>query len=176
MKSVLILLLSIIIMLLSLLTGIPAFCQILHPADWEFKVSTRQIKSGDNLELFFRVTLEDTWYIYSTDQDPEVGPLPADIAFDSHDSFKLIGKPVPVGVKQKYDKVWKDSVRIIDESGGGFRQKVKIIAENPVIRGTISYSVCSMKTGQCVFPEEDFEFTGISVIVEKDTQPGKKGD
>ena len=49
------------------------------------------------------------------------------------------------------------NVRYIDESGGGFVQKIKILKENPVIKGTIVYSVCSTETGLCIFPEEEFE-------------------
>ena len=137
--------------------------QVRTPARWQFSVVEDNGVVGETVTLEFKVTLDNTWYIYSTDQDPEVGPLPAEIIFEPHESYVLLGEAIPVKVKQKYDEVWLDSIRIIAESGGGFLQKVKILSPNPVIRSSITYSVCSMETGLCIFPEEDFEFSGIKV-------------
>ncbi len=129
--------------------------QIFDPADWEH--SPIMAKVGDTSEITLKVILDDSWYIYSNDQDPDLGPKPTEVIFEPHSSYQLVGDLQPIGVKEKYDDVWEGNVRYIDESGGGFVQKIKILKDNPVIRGTIAYSVCSMVTGQCVFPEEEFE-------------------
>ena len=137
------------------------------PAKWQFSVAENVVEIGQEATLRLEVELEDTWYIYSTDQDPEVGPLPTEIRFEPHESYALKGAPVPVKVKQKYDEVWLDSIRIVGESGGGFLQKIRILDQNPVIKGRIIYSVCSMETGLCVFPKENFDFTGMVVASQK---------
>ncbi len=129
--------------------------QILDPADWEF--SQLDAKVGETQEVTLKVILDDSWYIYSNDQDPELGPKPTEITFAAHPSYELVEGLKPLKVKEKYDDIWEGNIRFIDESGGGFIQKIKVLKDNPVIRGTIVYSVCSMVTGQCVFPEEEFE-------------------
>lgn len=144
--------------------------QLLDPADWEFiptQVGTsakvgiseplESAEIGEIIALNLKVILDDSWYIYSNDQDPDVGPKPTEVLFEQHQSYELVDGLKPLKVKEKYDDIWMGQVRYIDESGGGFVQKIKILKDNPVIRGTIVYSVCSMVTGQCVFPEEEFE-------------------
>ena len=137
------------------LTYIWSNAQILDPADWEFSSMTAEV--GETREITLSVILDDSWYIYSNDQDPDLGPKPTEVLFEPHPSYELVDGLKPLKVKEKYDDVWMGNVRYIDESGGGFVQKIKILKDNPVIRGTIVYSVCSMVTGQCVFPEEEFE-------------------
>ena len=137
-----------------------AMAQLLDPADWEF--SAIRANAGDTQEITLNVLLEETWYIYSNDQDPEVGPRPTVVNFEPHPSYALVGDLKPLKVKEKYDDIWMGNVRYIDESGGGFVQRIKVLQNNPVIRGTILYSVCSMKTGQCIFPEEEFEINVLT--------------
>ena len=129
--------------------------QLLDPADWEYSGVKAQV--GETQEIILTVILDDSWYIYSSDQDPDLGPKPTAVIFEPHPSYELVGGLKPLKVKEKYDDIWEGNIRYIDESGGGFVQKMKILKANPVIRGTIVYSVCSMVTGQCVFPEEEFE-------------------
>ncbi len=134
--------------------------QLLDPADWEFSSVTAKV--GEEQEITLSVILDDSWYIYSNDQDPDLGPKPTEVIFEAHPSYKLLDGLKTLKVKEKYDDIWMGNVRYIDESGGGFVQKIRVLKENAVIRGTIVYSVCSMVTGQCVFPEEDFEIKVIS--------------
>ena len=129
--------------------------QILDPVDWEFSPVNAKLVEIQEIQL--RIILDDSWYIYSNDQDPDVGPKPTEVIFEPHDSYQLVGEVQPIKVKEKYDEVWMGNVRYIDESGGGFVQKIKILKENPVIKGTIVYSVCSTETGLCIFPVEEFE-------------------
>ncbi|WP_208103850.1 protein-disulfide reductase DsbD family protein [Flagellimonas ochracea] len=129
--------------------------QLLDPADWEFSSVTAKV--GETQEIKLQVILDDSWYIYSNDQDTDLGPRPTEVIFERHSSYELLGELRPIKVKEKYDDIWEGNIRYIDESGGGFVQKIKILQDNPVIRGTIVYSACSMVTGQCVFPEEEFK-------------------
>ena len=144
-----------IIVLVVALVSFLGHGQLLDPADWEFSDLT--VKVGETQDIKLKVILEDSWYIYSNDQDPNVGPKPTEVVFDPHPTYQLVGELKPLKVKEKYDDIWMGTVRYIDESGGGFVQRIKVLKPNPVIRGTIVYSVCSMETGQGVFPEDEFE-------------------
>ncbi|GAA3604988.1 protein-disulfide reductase DsbD family protein [Flavivirga amylovorans] len=125
--------------------------QILNPADWTYQLS----KEDHELELQFKVKLDDTWYVYATDQDPDLGPIPTSLELKG-EGFKKVGAPKPIKVKTKYDAIWEGDTRLITESGGGFTQRIKLLEANPKINATINYTVCSMKTGQCVFGEQEF--------------------
>ena len=133
--------------------------QLLDPANWEVKVKNGTVQIGKEAEVCFTVQLNKGWYIYSPDQDADLGPVPTSFELINGKDFKIVGKPIPMKVIDKYDDVWEGTVRIIKESGGGFRQRIKVLEANPTIRGTISYTVCSEETGQCIFPDDDFEIT-----------------
>ena len=143
--------------------------QILDPADWEFMATkvgaTEQLetaKLGETIAINIKVILDDTWYIYSNDQDPDIGPRPTQVKFELHPSYVIVGALKPFKVKEKFDNIFMGPIRYIDETGGGFVQQIKVLQPNPVIRGTIVYSVCSMETGQCIFPEEEFEINVLT--------------
>ena len=142
------------VLLLFIFPSVSVFSQVLKPARWTYETS----KAGDEIAIFFKVELDSGWYIYSPDQDPDLGPIPTSVNFEVK-GYELMGKPEPFGVHTKYDTVWEGNIRIIEKSGGGFIQKIKVLQPDPVIRGKVVYTVCSEKTGQCFFPEEDFEIT-----------------
>ncbi len=126
--------------------------QILEPAKWSYII---QENSSKELELTFKVNLDDTWYVYATDQNPDLGPIPTSVKLEGS-GFKNIGEPKPIKAKTKYDEVWEGDTRVITESGGGFIQRIKVLDPNLKIKATINYTVCSMETGQCVFGEQEF--------------------
>jgi len=49
--------------------------QILKPAKWSYATSTQKYQVGYELELIFKVEIDKNWYLYSTDFDPNLGPL-----------------------------------------------------------------------------------------------------
>ena len=147
---------------LLLLTGLQIClvqAQTSRVASWEITMDRNSIKTKKETTLRFTVDLKEGWYIYAPDQDPDLGPVPTSVIFEKSDAFTPVGIPKPFRVKEKYDEVWEGTVRIIEESGGGFIQTLQVRKANPVIRGRIIYTVCSEKTGQCLFPEKEFELT-----------------
>ncbi|GAA3605023.1 hypothetical protein GCM10022396_22880 [Flavivirga amylovorans] len=140
-------------MLLIVICSFSIKAQILEPAKWFYTV---QENSNQELELTFKVNLDDTWYVYATDQNPDLGPIPTSLELKG-EGFKTIGEPKPIKVKIKYDAIWEGDTRVITESGGGFTQRIKVLEPNPKIKATINYTVCSMETGQCVFGEQEFD-------------------
>ena len=130
--------------------------QILEPAKWQFSLSKQDIKLGDSIELVFTIQLDDTWHLYSNDQNYEIGPLPTSFEFEPNNTYKLIGDVVPIRSIKKYDEVFEVDVNYFEHTAE-FRQKVKILSKNPVIKGFYEYQVCSSLNGRCMFAEDNFD-------------------
>ena len=131
--------------------------QILTPASWEHSVSKNNASIGEEVELLFTATLDDTWFIYSSENELETGPVPAEFIFEPGDSYELIGDIVPVDFKEKYDEVFKGKVNYKDKEAT-FKQKVRILKDNPVISVEYYYQVCTTVDGMCVLGDGQFEF------------------
>ena len=137
--------------------------QILRPARWSYHTSEREVEIGDEIELIFKVKLDDTWHLYSNEQDYEIGPLPTEIHFEPHESYRIVGALIPKGeIIAEYDTLWEETVRYFKHEAE-FRQKVKILKEEPVIRGNYTYQVCTTVDGRCVPGDEDFAFNRVIV-------------
>ncbi len=126
----------------------------------EFKVTSdkQDIKVGDEITLTFTSLIEKDWYMYSNDFDPNLGPIVAEILFDKNKTFALIGSIKPIGAKKHYEEIWGGSVSIFTEKAV-FKQKIKILSDKPIIKGTLYYQECSEVTGVCMPPfDQTFEF------------------
>ncbi|WP_027000902.1 protein-disulfide reductase DsbD family protein [Eisenibacter elegans] len=142
--------------------------QILKPAKWQMSLSTTEVTVGDELELIFTATIDDKWYLYSSDFDPNLGPQVTEFSFTPHPSYQLLGGIRPINPQKKYDDIWEGEYTYFKKKGE-FRQRVKILAENPKIEGTYSYQVCSDVDGKCIPFESDFSFKNIKAKPAKDT-------
>lgn len=153
--------------LLFLLIINTANAQVLQPAKWTYAVSQDSTQVGDEIELIFRAVIDKPWYLYSSDFDPDLGPMVTEFSFEKSNSYALVGGIVPVNPNKKYDEIWKGEVTYF-KGIGEFRQKVKILDENPIIKGSYSYQVCSDIDGKCIPFDEDFS---VSVMTNK-VNPG----
>jgi thiol:disulfide interchange protein len=146
-----------------LLPGGDAFAQIQKPASWTYTFSKTEVKKGETVDLVYTALLQNDWYIYSSDFDPELGPMLTSFKMEPNDSYQLVGKLKPQNPKQKYEEVWGGNVRYFDNKAV-FKQTVKILSDNPVIKGTSEYQTCRHTNGLCVPGSEDFEFKGLKVL------------
>jgi thiol:disulfide interchange protein len=71
-----------------------------------------------------------------------------------------VGKIKPIGAKKKYDELWGGEYTYFTKKAE-FRQRIRVLQDNPLIKGSFEYQVCSEKDGKCVPGEEAFDFTGI---------------
>src|SRR5690606_35459555 len=71
--------------------------------------------------------------------------------------YELVEGIVPVGQKKKYDPLWEGEYTYFIGTAE-FRQKLKILEQNPLVEGTISYQICSDESGQCIPFDYDFSF------------------
>ncbi len=154
---------KLLFVLFALLGGIASFAQILQPATWNYEVSKKEVKAGETVDLIFTATITKDWYLYSSDFDPDLGPMVTTFAFAPNDSYQPVGKVQPVKPKKKYDAIWEGEYTYFTGKGE-FRQTVKILKANPKITGSIEYQVCSEIDGKCIPDTEDFTFTNIKVV------------
>ncbi|MCC5931809.1 MAG: thioredoxin family protein [Cyclobacteriaceae bacterium] len=136
--------------------------QILQPAKWSYDFAPSEVKIGEEVDLIFNVKIDRNWYLYSSDFDPDLGPMVTEFSFVPHQSYELIGEIIPVNPSKGYDDIFNGEYTYF-KGTGQFRQKIVIRSENPVIRGEYSYQVCSDVDGKCIPFDDDFEFSNIKV-------------
>ena len=128
--------------------------QILDPIDWEFE--TVKINETE-FELKFIAILDDEWALYSQEIE-DGGPIPTAFTFEENDTYQRIG----VVEESDENKVTKndpifDMVVSKFFKKATFTQRVKIIGDQALIKGSILYQVCDDK--QCLMPTDvPFEF------------------
>ena len=101
--------LSVLLFVFLIANGLSA--QILEPAKWSFEVSEKEVKIGDEVELIFKALIDPDWYLYSSDFDPDLGPMLTEFSFDSNPTFALVDGIVAVNPKKKYDEIWEGEVK-----------------------------------------------------------------
>lgn len=142
---------------LLLATSFFSIAQVLTPISWKNVMSSDQPKVGEEVDLIFNATIDDTWYLYSSDFDPYLGPMLTVFEFKSNDSYELVGEIQPINAKEKYDSLWEGNIRYF-KGKARFVQKVKILKEDFWISGTYSYQVCTDVDGKCIPFENDIAF------------------
>lgn len=147
---------------LLLLTLVTADAQILKPAKWTWAPSKTLVKTGEQLDLIFTVTIDKSWYVYANDFDPDCGPLLTTATFEEHPSFELVGGLKAINSVDKHDEVFGCDVKIFKDKGE-FRQTVKVLSKDLKIAGVLDGQVCTEIDGKCITFDADFSFSGISV-------------
>lgn len=137
-------------------------------AHWTYSFSKPEVKKGETVDLIFTATIDKDWYMYSSDFDPDLGPMLTTFTFEKNNTFETVGKLKPQNPKTKFEEVWQGNVRYF-EGKGVFKQTVKILADNPIIKGTSEYQTCSHVSGLCIPGGEDFEFKGLKVAAAANT-------
>ncbi|HNC29119.1 MAG TPA: cytochrome c biogenesis protein CcdA, partial [Cyclobacteriaceae bacterium] len=143
---------------------VQSFAQVLEPAKWSWESSKKTVKVGEELEIIFKVSIDDNWYMYANDFDPECGPLLTEVKFPNIKGFKVVGKLKAINPKTKHDDVFGCDVKIF-EHNGEFRQKIKILSADAVISGTYEGQTCT-EAGKCIPFDGEFTVTGISIAAD----------
>ncbi|PKV63593.1 protein-disulfide reductase DsbD family protein [Pontibacter ramchanderi] len=138
--------------------------QVLKPASWSYDVSKKEVKVGEEIELIFNVKIDKDWYLYSSDFDPDLGPMVTEFTFAKHPSYQLVGKIKPINPKKKYDELWEGEYTYFVGTAQ-FRQKVKVLQPELVVKGSYEYQVCTDIDGKCIPFDDDFAFTNAQVKV-----------
>ncbi|MEJ2005128.1 MAG: dipeptidase [Cyclobacteriaceae bacterium] len=134
--------------------------QVLEPSKWNYSVDGGEVKVGDEVDLIFKAKIDPDWYLYSSDFDPDCGPMVTEFTFQPDPGYELVGELRAINPVEKYDEIFECDVRIFKKEGV-FRQKVKILSADAVIAGSHEFQVCSDVTGQCIPFDYDFEFANF---------------
>ena len=68
-----------------------ATSQILTPVTWQIALSETNVKVGEEIEIIFKATVDDVWYLYANDFDPDCGPLLTEVTFATTNNFQPVG-------------------------------------------------------------------------------------
>jgi len=145
---------SFLALVAGLLLSLSTFAQLIKdPATWSVSVPKQPARVGDVVEVRIQAALTSNWHIYSNDLNPDIGPLPTTFTFTPNDGYQLVGKVVPVGVEEVYEKVWDAKIRQFS-GRAQFLQKVKLLKPAATLSGTVEYMACSSIDGTCLPPKE----------------------
>ena len=111
--------------------------QILRPNEWSFSLSTAEYKVGDEIDLIFKATIDKGWHLYSSDFDPELGPMVTELVFEDNNSFETVGDLQAINPKKGYDDIFEGDYTYFQEKGE-FRQTIKVLAEALNFNGSIN--------------------------------------
>ena len=136
--------------------------QILTPVTWQIELSKTDIKAGDEIDIVFKATIQDVWYLYATDFDPDCGPLLTEVKFSDTKNFQPVGLLKAINSTAKHDEIFDCDVKVFKKHGE-FRQRVKVLGSPLTIAGAIGGQVCTEIDGKCISFEEDFSFENIRV-------------
>jgi thiol:disulfide interchange protein DsbD len=139
------------------LLAIGSQAQILTPAKWSNTISEKSPEVGDIITLSFKTEIEENWYVYSSDFDPDLGPIVTTFEFEPNDTYELVGELLPINPSKGYDALWEGEYTYFKKKGE-FRQQVKVLKENYKISGIYIYQVCSDIDGKCIPFEDEFFF------------------
>ncbi|ARS37878.1 protein-disulfide reductase DsbD family protein [Pontibacter actiniarum] len=158
---------------LLLLVACAAQAQVLKPATWSYDVSKKQVAVGEEVELIFNAKIDKDWYLYSSDFDPDLGPMVTEFKFQKHPSYELVGKIVPVKPKKKYDDLWEGEYTYFTGTAQ-FRQKIRVLKPDLLVKGSYEYQVCTDVDGRCIPFDDTFTFTDKQVKVTGAVAPAAK--
>ena len=154
-------------LLLAVLLLVPAgtdlLAQILNPATWSVTASKKEVKIGETFEVVFQVVIDNNWYLYSSDFDPDLGPMVTEFIFEPHPSYELVDGIRPIDPKKKYDELWEGEYTYF-VGKAEFRQKVRVLTPDLKIKGSYSYQVCSDIDGKCIPFDDEFTVNGIVIL------------
>ncbi|WP_340152767.1 cytochrome c biogenesis protein CcdA [uncultured Marivirga sp.] len=133
------------------------FAQVIKPISWESSILEENLEVGDTATLSFRAEIDQNWYLYSSDFDPDLGPMLTEFDFVEDDSYQLLDSIIPINPSEGYDEIWEGDYTYF-KGKGEFQQKV-IVKEIPfIIETSNSYQVCSDVDGKCIPFSDDFSF------------------
>jgi len=133
--------------------------QVMEAPEWKVEVQESTIAKGDTITVLFTAIIPQDWYMYSSDFDPDVGPIVTEFKFNESEQFKKLGNLEPIGQKKKYDELFEGEYTYFTKEAK-FKQRFIVNLENPEINAMASYQMCSDVNGQCIPFESDISVLG----------------
>ncbi|MBX2841306.1 MAG: thioredoxin family protein [Flammeovirgaceae bacterium] len=159
--------------LLLIILPLLGFAQLEKHIEWDSKLAKKEAAIGESVELIFTADIDKNWYLYSSDFDPDLGPMVTEFSFEENDTYELIGAVNPINPKRKYDSLIWEGEYTYFKVKAEFRQKVKVLKEGFNVKVGVLGQTCSDIDGKCILFEEEFKFTNLKV--NKATPTGSQG-
>ena len=134
--------------------------QILTPVKWQIQLSETSVKIGDEIEIIFSASIDNIWYLYANDFDPDCGPLLTEVGFQGTSNFAPVGTLRAINSVEKHDEIFDCDVKIFKKKGE-FRQRIKVLGNPVTIAGSIEGQVCSEIDFKCVSFDRNFVTASI---------------
>ncbi|GHA28567.1 thiol:disulfide interchange protein [Salinimicrobium marinum] len=141
---------------------------------WEISLSNPDPEPGERVTIHFEAEIPDDWYMYSSDFDPDLGPLLTEFTFEESKAYELLGEILPVGQKKKYNEIWEGEYTYFTDTAN-FSQEVLIKKDAPEFRGSIFFQICSDVSGKCIPFDTDFAFDAMGNSIPADTEEAETG-
>ncbi|HDZ06422.1 hypothetical protein LCGC14_0513160 [marine sediment metagenome] len=151
--------LKLILVFILALTSQIGQSQVMEAPEWKAETQESTIAKGDTITVLFTAIIPQDWYMYSSDFDPNLGPLVTEFKFNDTKQFKLLGNLEPIGQKKKYDELFEGDYTYFTKEAK-FKQRFIVNSENPDIKAIVSYQICSDVNGQCIPFESDISVLG----------------
>lgn len=148
----------ILVFILALLSHIGQ-SQVMEAPEWKAEVQESTIAKGDTITVLFTAIIPKDWYMYSSDFDPNVGPIVTEFKFNESEQYRKLGNLEPIGQKKKYDELFEGEYTYFTKEAK-FKQRFIVNLENPEINAMASYQMCSDVNGQCIPFESDISVLG----------------
>ncbi len=133
--------------------------QVMEAPEWKVEIQESTIAKGDTITVLFTAIIPQDWYMYSSDFDPNVGPIVTEFKFNESEQFRKLGNLEPIGQKKKYDELFEGEYTYFTKEAK-FKQRFIVNLENPEINAMASYQMCSDVNGQCIPFESDISVLG----------------
>ena len=148
--------------------------QIFEPVKWDF--SQKKV-SENTIELIFKATIDDGWYVYS--QDAGEGPVSTEFTFiNNSENYAIVNERVQEGVPiEEFDPNF-DAVLKYFKKEALFTVDIQVMSTDDfVLKGDVYFMTCD--STQCLPPEAlefSFEIDGVdeSLISSSDKSSHQK--
>ncbi|MDI1321493.1 MAG: cytochrome c biogenesis protein CcdA [Algoriphagus sp.] len=144
-----------------LLISFFAQAQIVKPPKWTISIEPKTLQVGEPAILVMEAEIPISWYIYSNDFDPDLGPNLTVLNLELSDSYSSAGTLKGINAKKKFDEIWEGDITYF-MGKGRFEQPLKINSTEGTIKATLEYQMCTDLTGKCINYEEDFEISFVA--------------
>ncbi|MFD2833562.1 thioredoxin family protein [Gramella sp. AN32] len=145
---------SLTLYLIVFITSLSGYGQVMDPPNWQISADKENPVPGDTIVISFKADIPIDWYLYSSDFDPDLGPMITEINFGKNEGYEVMGDLIPVGSKEKYDELWGGKYTYFTGTAE-FQQRIKLIKTEAVVEAVATYQICSDVTGQCIPFETD---------------------
>ncbi len=141
---------------LLLLFSFLAQAQLVKPPKWTLTLQPKELQMGSPANLVMEAEIPMGWYVYSNDFAKDLGPILTTFELEKSSAASTNGNLKAINPKKKFDEIWEGDVTFF-LGKGRFEQPLMIKSGSGLIKGILSYQMCSDLTGQCVNYEEDVE-------------------